>query len=392
MGLLYMVTSSDSVEMFCLSFNTCQVVWVIQQNLPPPPPFLSLSPSLGSLAEWLADHPVMLSSVLPLVLEALGNPDLSVSSVSTLKKICRECKYDLPPYATNIVAVSQVRGHCFHVMKMWLYKVLSGFVWHCYKYNILYSLYPLHRRCWSNRSTRSVKKGLVVSLYLSLLVYHPSSDSSLCTQPICIFLSVINSWLGSTILVKQFPEISYCYEQTSQCEQSLCTQTSQCEQSLCTQTSQCKQSLCTQTSQCKQSLCTQTSQSVSSHCTQTSQHVSSLFLSLHADQSVSSLFVSLCTQTSQNVSSLFLSLHADQSECKQSLSLSAHRPVSVCGWCRPWASCSPPFRWRTSCGICTPSSHPISSSWRSWLMRRYALSMPRAVAIMESSECMACFL
>ena len=50
----------------------------------------------------------MLSSVLPLVLQALGNPDLSVSSVSTLKKICRECKYDLPPYASNIVAVSQV--------------------------------------------------------------------------------------------------------------------------------------------------------------------------------------------------------------------------------------------------------------------------------------------
>lgn len=62
----------------------------------------------GALAEWLADHPVMLSSVLPLVLQALGNPDLSVSSVSTLKKICRECKYDLPPYASNIVAVSQV--------------------------------------------------------------------------------------------------------------------------------------------------------------------------------------------------------------------------------------------------------------------------------------------
>jgi len=55
----------------------------------------------------------MLSSVLPLVLQALGNPDLSVSSVSTLKKICRECKYDLPPYATNIVAVSQVPVHAF---------------------------------------------------------------------------------------------------------------------------------------------------------------------------------------------------------------------------------------------------------------------------------------
>uniref|UniRef100_A0AAX7V3U3 Importin-13 n=1 Tax=Astatotilapia calliptera TaxID=8154 RepID=A0AAX7V3U3_ASTCA len=63
--------------------------------------------TIGALAEWLADHPVMLSSVLPLVLQALGNPDLSVSSVSTLKKICRECKYDLPQYATNIVAVSQ---------------------------------------------------------------------------------------------------------------------------------------------------------------------------------------------------------------------------------------------------------------------------------------------
>uniref|UniRef100_A0A8C9WGE6 Importin-13 n=1 Tax=Scleropages formosus TaxID=113540 RepID=A0A8C9WGE6_SCLFO len=63
--------------------------------------------TIGALAEWLSDHPVMLSSVLPMVLQALGNPDLSVSSVSTLKKICRECKYDLIPYAANIVAVSQ---------------------------------------------------------------------------------------------------------------------------------------------------------------------------------------------------------------------------------------------------------------------------------------------
>lgn len=52
----------------------------------------------------------MINSVLPLVLHALGNPELSISSVSTLKKICRECKYDLPPYAANIVAVSQVCG------------------------------------------------------------------------------------------------------------------------------------------------------------------------------------------------------------------------------------------------------------------------------------------
>ncbi|KAK2539795.1 Ipo13 [Columba guinea] len=62
---------------------------------------------IGALSEWLADHPVMINNVLPLVLQALGNPELSISSVSTLKKICRECKYDLPPYAANIVAVSQ---------------------------------------------------------------------------------------------------------------------------------------------------------------------------------------------------------------------------------------------------------------------------------------------
>uniref|UniRef100_A0AAY5EJ33 Importin-13 n=1 Tax=Electrophorus electricus TaxID=8005 RepID=A0AAY5EJ33_ELEEL len=37
----------------------------------------------------------------------LSPPHPSVGAVSTLKKICRECKYDLPPYATNIVAVSQ---------------------------------------------------------------------------------------------------------------------------------------------------------------------------------------------------------------------------------------------------------------------------------------------
>lgn len=79
-----------------------------------------LSP--GALAEWLADHPVMLSSVLPLVLQALGNPDLSVSSVSTLKKICRECKCDLTPYATNIVAVSQVRTHVEHPI-LWVHPV-----------------------------------------------------------------------------------------------------------------------------------------------------------------------------------------------------------------------------------------------------------------------------
>ncbi|KAM6989732.1 importin-13-like [Tautogolabrus adspersus] len=63
--------------------------------------------TIGSLAEWLADHPVMLGGILPMVLQGLVKPELSVSSVSTLKRICRECKHDLGPYAQDILTVSQ---------------------------------------------------------------------------------------------------------------------------------------------------------------------------------------------------------------------------------------------------------------------------------------------
>ncbi|KAF3699053.1 Importin-13 [Channa argus] len=63
--------------------------------------------TIGSLAEWLADHPVMLGGILPMVLQGLVKPELSVSSVSTLKRICRECRHDLVPYAQDILTVSQ---------------------------------------------------------------------------------------------------------------------------------------------------------------------------------------------------------------------------------------------------------------------------------------------
>ncbi|KAK3567916.1 hypothetical protein QTP86_027266, partial [Hemibagrus guttatus] len=63
--------------------------------------------TLGSLAEWLADHPVMVPAVLRVVLPALSDADLSVSSVSTLKRICRECKHHLYPHANDILASSQ---------------------------------------------------------------------------------------------------------------------------------------------------------------------------------------------------------------------------------------------------------------------------------------------
>ncbi|XP_056149799.1 importin-13-like [Lampris incognitus] len=63
--------------------------------------------TIGSLAEWLADHPVMLSGILPMVLQGLMKPELSVSSVSTLKRICRECRHDLGPHVSDIMTVSQ---------------------------------------------------------------------------------------------------------------------------------------------------------------------------------------------------------------------------------------------------------------------------------------------
>nr|XP_020473996.1 importin-13-like [Monopterus albus] len=63
--------------------------------------------TIGSLAEWLADHPVMLGGILPMVLQGLVKAELSVSSVSTLKRLCRECRHDLTPYAQDILAVSQ---------------------------------------------------------------------------------------------------------------------------------------------------------------------------------------------------------------------------------------------------------------------------------------------
>lgn len=63
--------------------------------------------TIGSLAEWLSDHSLMLVNVLPVVLQGLSNPDLSVACVSALKRICRECRHDLHLHASDIMAVSQ---------------------------------------------------------------------------------------------------------------------------------------------------------------------------------------------------------------------------------------------------------------------------------------------
>ncbi|KAF7705936.1 importin-13 [Silurus meridionalis] len=63
--------------------------------------------TIGSLAEWLSDHPVMVPAVLCVVLPALSDGDLSVPAVTTLKRICRECRHHLYPHANDILASSQ---------------------------------------------------------------------------------------------------------------------------------------------------------------------------------------------------------------------------------------------------------------------------------------------
>lgn len=62
----------------------------------------------------------MLASVLPVVLHGLSNPDLSVSCVSALKRICRECRHDLHLHASDIMAVSQVFKNISPVEVQWL--------------------------------------------------------------------------------------------------------------------------------------------------------------------------------------------------------------------------------------------------------------------------------
>ncbi|XP_051557508.1 importin-13 [Myxocyprinus asiaticus] len=84
--------------------------------------------TIGSLAEWLADHSLMLVSVLPVVLQALSNTDLSVSCVSALKRICRECRHDLHPHVNDILAVSQgvlVKDIHKSTQCMWLMQALG---------------------------------------------------------------------------------------------------------------------------------------------------------------------------------------------------------------------------------------------------------------------------
>ncbi|XP_026854085.2 importin-13 isoform X1 [Electrophorus electricus] len=84
--------------------------------------------TIGSLAEWLADHSLMLPGILRVVLQALSSADLSVATVSTLKRLCRECRHDLRPHADNILAASQdslIKRIHKSTQSMWLMQALG---------------------------------------------------------------------------------------------------------------------------------------------------------------------------------------------------------------------------------------------------------------------------
>lgn len=62
----------------------------------------------GSYSEWIADHPDMLSNVIPLVISGLSNPDVSPSATMALKDITQNCQKYLQPYGDVIIIACQV--------------------------------------------------------------------------------------------------------------------------------------------------------------------------------------------------------------------------------------------------------------------------------------------
>ncbi|KAI4890303.1 hypothetical protein NFI96_017720, partial [Prochilodus magdalenae] len=66
--------------------------------------------------------------LLRLVLQALSNADLSVATVSTLKRICRECRHNLRPHLNDILTASQevlVKQIHKSTQSMWLMQALG---------------------------------------------------------------------------------------------------------------------------------------------------------------------------------------------------------------------------------------------------------------------------
>lgn len=98
-----------------------------------------------------------------MVLQGLAKEELSVSSVSTLKRICRECRLDLGPFAQDILSVSQVRPRkCGFLIKILGYIILLG-QFGCDYYNIQgntvmynFHFFSIYRRSWLKKYIRCV--------------------------------------------------------------------------------------------------------------------------------------------------------------------------------------------------------------------------------------------
>lgn len=63
--------------------------------------------TVGSFSEWFLEHPEMLENVIPLVISALGNPDVATSSTMALKDLTHSCQKYLIPYSDHILIASQ---------------------------------------------------------------------------------------------------------------------------------------------------------------------------------------------------------------------------------------------------------------------------------------------
>ncbi|XP_030761642.1 importin-13 [Sitophilus oryzae] len=63
--------------------------------------------TVGAYSEWLTDHPDQLNNVMPLVISALGTPEISTSSTMALKDITHSCQKFLLPYVDHILLATQ---------------------------------------------------------------------------------------------------------------------------------------------------------------------------------------------------------------------------------------------------------------------------------------------
>lgn len=64
--------------------------------------------TIGAYSEWVMDHPDMLPKIIPLVISAIGNAEVSASATMALKDLTQNCQKYMHPYADHILNSCQV--------------------------------------------------------------------------------------------------------------------------------------------------------------------------------------------------------------------------------------------------------------------------------------------